>query len=193
VRKVIVLTAAVGMLGTTAAIAQTTDQQQTRPQVAPQTTQPTQPPVGTPPSPQAQTPGKSTTMQTKPGQQAFLSQQQPDQMLASDLMNKGILGGNNERIGSVDDLLLAQDGQVQAVLVGVGGFLGIGQKTVAIPFDALKRSPESNQLTTSYSRQELEQAPEFVTMERETGRTGTGTGGAGGTGTTGGSGSGTAR
>jgi len=193
VRKVIVLTAAVGMLGTTAAIAQTTDQQQTTPQVAPQTTQPTQPPVGTPPSPQAQTPGESTTMQTKPGQQAFLSQQQPDQMLASDLMNQGILGGNNERIGSVDDLLLAQDGQVQAVLVGVGGFLGIGQKTVAIPFDALKRSPESNQLTTSYSRQELEQAPEFVTMERETGRTGTGTGGAGGTGTTGGSGSGTAR
>lgn len=122
-----------------------------------------------------------------------MSQQQPDQMLASDLMNQGILGGNNERIGSVDDLLLAQDGQVQAVLVGVGGFLGIGQKTVAIPFDALKRSPESNQLTTSYSRQELEQAPEFVTMERETGRTGTGTGGAGGTGTTGGSGSGTAR
>lgn len=187
-RKVIVLTAAVGMLGTTAAISQTTDQQQKQPQVAPQTTQPTQPPVGMPPSPQAQTPGKSTTTQAKPGQQAFLSQQQPDQMLASDLMNQGILGGNNERIGSVDDLLLAEDGQVQAVLVGVGGFLGIGQKTVAIPFDALKRSPESNQLTTSYSRQELEQAPEFVTMERETGRTGTGTGGAGGTGTTGGSG-----
>lgn len=191
-KKVIVLTAAVGMLGATAAVSQTTDQQQMQPQTAPQSTQPMQPPVGTPPSPQAQTPDKSTTM-PKSGQASFLSQQQPDQMLASNLMRQSITGANNERIGQVDDLVISPDGQIQAVLVGVGGFLGIGQKTVAIPFDVVNRAPETNQLSTRFSRQDLEQAPEFVTIERDSG-SGTGTGGAGGTrGTPSGGSGGTAR
>lgn len=190
-KKFIALTAAAGLLGATAAMSQTTDQMQTQPQATPpQTTGPkdTSPPVGVPPSPQAQTPSPGTTTTTpkapSPGQQAFLSQQQPDQMLASNLMRQSILGANNERIGDVNDLLLSKDGQVSAVLVGVGGFLGIGEKTVAIPFDALKRSPESDQLTAPYSREDLEQAPEFVTLQRDgSGTTGT----SGGTGTTGGS------
>lgn len=192
-RKIIALTAAAGLLGATAASSQTTDQMQ-QPQAAPpQTTGPqeTAPPVGVPPSPQAQTPapGTTTTAPTAPapGQQAFLSQQQPDQMLVSNLMRQGIIGANNERIGDVNDLLLSQDGQVSAVLVGVGGFLGIGEKTVAIPFDALQRAPETNQLTAPYTRDDLEQAPEFVTMQRE------GTGITGGTGTTGGGATGTQR
>lgn len=188
-RKLIALTAAASLLGATAAMSQTTDQmQKTQPQVAPpETTGPKEsaPPVGVPPTPQAQTPSPGTTTTTptapKPGQQAFLSQQQPDQLLASKLMRQSILGANNERIGDVNDLLLSKDGQVSAVLVGVGGFLGIGEKTVAIPFEALKRSPESNQLTASYSREDLQQAPEFVTMERE--GTGTGKTGGGSTGT----------
>lgn len=187
-RKVIAISAVAGLLGATAAMSQTTDQMQTQPQAAPPATtgpQDTAPPVGVPPSPQAQTPSPGTTTTPKapsPGQQAFLSQQQQDQMLASNLMRQGILGANNERIGDVSDLLLSKDGEVQAVLVGVGGFLGIGEKIVAIPFDALKRSPESNQLTAPYSREDLEQAPEFVTLQRD------GTGTTGGSGTTGGGG-----
>jgi len=191
VRKVIALTAAASLLGATAALSQTTDQMQTQPQAAPpQTTGPKDmsPPVGVPPSPQAQTPSPGATPKApSPGQQAFLSQQQPDQMLVSNLMRQGILGANNERIGDVNNLLLSKDGEVVAVLVGVGGFLGIGEKTVAIPFDALQRSPESNQLTAPYSRQDLEQAPEFVTLER--GESGT----TGGTGRTGGGSTGTQR
>ena len=185
-RKVIALTAAVGMLGATAALSQTTDQmQQTQPRTAPpQTTGPQQtaPPAGVPPAPQVQTPSPGMTTEApkapSPGQQAFLSQQQPDQMLASNLMRQGILGANNERIGDVNDFLLTKDGRVAAVLVGVGGFLGIGEKTVAIPFEELRRSPETNQLTAPYSRQDLEQAPEFVTTQRGgSGTKGTGTGG----------------
>lgn len=182
-RKIIALSAAVSMLGATAAMSQTT----TQPQVAPPSTtapQQTTPPVGVPPSPQVQTPspGMKTTT-PKAGQHTFLNQQQAGQMLASDFMKKNILGANNERIGDVNDLLLSPDGEVMAVLVGVGGFLGIGEKTVAIPFDALQRSPDSDQLTAQYSREDLKQAPQFVTAktrERDT----TGAGGAP-TGTTG--------
>jgi sporulation protein YlmC with PRC-barrel domain len=188
VRKVIALSAVAGLFAATAAMSQTTDQMQTQPQAAPPATtgpQDTSPPVGTPPSPQAQP--ETTPKAPSPGQRAFLSQQQQDQMLASNLMRQSILGANNERIGDVNDLLLSKDGQVEAVLVGVGGFLGIGEKIVAIPFSALKPSSESNQLTAPYSREELEQAPEFVTLQRE------GTGTSGGTGTTGGGGMGTQR
>jgi len=172
VKKVIVLTAAVGMLGATAAMSQTTDQQM-QPPGAPQSTQPMQPPVGTPPTPQAQTPDDKLTTMPKSGQASFLSQQQASQMLASDLMRQSIIGANNERIGQVDDLVISKDGKIEAVLVGVGGFLGIGQKTVAIPFEVVERVPETNQLSTRFSRQDLEQAPEFVSIERETGTGGT--------------------
>ena len=36
------------------------------------------------------------------------------------------------------DVLLSQDGRVSALIVGVGGFLGMGEKDVAVPFDAVK-------------------------------------------------------
>ncbi|HEX7074460.1 MAG TPA: PRC-barrel domain-containing protein [Hyphomicrobiaceae bacterium] len=179
-KNIVALTAALSMLGATAAVSQTTNQMQQpqTPQVTPQ--QQTSPPVGVPPSPQAQTPqSKTTPMQQPSGQEAFLSQQQPDQMLATDLIGKSILGSNNARIGDINDLLISQNGEIVAALVGVGGFLGIGEKVVAIPYDSLNRSPQSDQITVSYSREDLEQAPQFVTAERA--RSGTG-----GTGTTGG-------
>lgn len=175
-RKIIALSAALSMIGATAAMSQTTTQPQTTPPTTGQ--QQTAPPVGVPPSPQvekAPAPGMTATT-PKSGQHTFLDQQQSGQLLASDLMRKNILGANNERIGDVNDLLMSKDGEVVAVLVGVGGFLGIGEKTVAIPFDTVQRSPDSDQLSVQYSRDELKQAPEFVTAkrsERSTGTTGT--------------------
>ncbi|MCL4764895.1 MAG: PRC-barrel domain-containing protein [Hyphomicrobiaceae bacterium] len=190
-KRIIALIAAVGMLGAGGAMAQTTAPTQMQPQLAPPQTGPqqTMPPVGVPPTPQVQTtpaPGTTATPTTPtPGQQTFLARQQPGQVLASDLMRKSILGANNERIGEVNDLLMSQDGEIMAALVGVGGFLGIGEKTVAIPFDALQRSADADQLTAPYSRQDLEQAPQFVTAKSAS-RDRTGGGGAGTTGTTGG-------
>ncbi len=172
-KNILALTAALSMLGATAAVSQTQMQQ---PQTTPQ--QQTSPPVGVPPSPQDQTP-RSTTPPMKQPQEAFLSQQQPDQMLATDLIGKSILDSNNARIGDINDLLISEDGEIVAALVGVGGFLGIGEKIVAIPYDSLNISPQSDQITVSYSRQDLEQAPQFVTAERA--RSGIGGGNAGGT------------
>jgi hypothetical protein len=63
---------------------------------------------------------------------------QPGQMLGSDLTGTNVYGMNNENIGDINDLLIGRDGRVVAVVVGVGGFLGIGQKDVAVPFEALE-------------------------------------------------------
>jgi sporulation protein YlmC with PRC-barrel domain len=153
-KSLIALSAALGVIGAAAANAQTT--------TAPPQPQ-TPPPAATVPQPQASPPAATLPQtQMKSAQQQFLIQQQPGQMLASDLMNKSIIGANNQRIGDINDLLMSDKGEIVGVLVGVGGFLGIGEKTVAIPFDSVKRSPGTNQLTASFTREQLEQAPTFV-------------------------------
>jgi sporulation protein YlmC with PRC-barrel domain len=59
-------------------------------------------------------------------------------MLGSDLRGTRVYGANDENIGSINDVLVDRQGQLVAVIVGVGGFLGIGQKDVAVPFQALE-------------------------------------------------------
>ncbi|MBX9758029.1 MAG: PRC-barrel domain-containing protein [Beijerinckiaceae bacterium] len=62
----------------------------------------------------------------------------PNQMMGSDIRGTRVYGANNENVGDIDDMLIDQQGQVVALVVGVGGFLGIGQKDVAIPFQAFE-------------------------------------------------------
>ena len=64
-------------------------------------------------------------------------------------------------------MLIGSDGNVRAVVVGVGGFLGVGEKNVAIPFDALsiQRKADSasiEKVTVSYSKDDLKNAPKFA-------------------------------
>lgn len=102
--------------------------------------------------PQTQQTGQDTTQALQTGQNAdqqqatggemkvqdgFIIAQQQDQMVASNLMDANVIGADNESIGEVEDLLLDRQGRVVGVAVGVGGFLGIGEKDVAIPADAL--------------------------------------------------------
>ncbi|MDP2358069.1 MAG: PRC-barrel domain-containing protein [Beijerinckiaceae bacterium] len=58
------------------------------------------------------------------------------QMMSSDIRGTNVYGANNESVGDVSDILLSREGEIVALVVGVGGFLGIGQKDVAIPFKA---------------------------------------------------------
>ena len=44
----------------------------------------------------------------------------------------------NESVGSINDLLTDKNGNIKAVVIGVGGFLGVGEHLVAIPFDKIK-------------------------------------------------------
>jgi PRC-barrel domain len=83
----------------------------------------------------ASTAGSTATM--KP-----LAAPQPGQIMGSDLRGTRVYGANNESIGDISDLLLDRQGQVVAAIVGVGGFLGIGQKDVAVPFQALEIVPQ---------------------------------------------------
>jgi sporulation protein YlmC with PRC-barrel domain len=57
---------------------------------------------------------------------------------ASKLVGLGVYNDSNEKLGSINDLLADKEGKIKAVVIGVGGFLGVGEHLVAIPYDKVK-------------------------------------------------------
>jgi sporulation protein YlmC with PRC-barrel domain len=57
---------------------------------------------------------------------------------ASKMVGLKIYNDNGNSTGSVEDLLTGKDGSIMAVVIGVGGFLGVGEYLVAVPFDQIK-------------------------------------------------------
>src|SRR5277367_3267392 len=57
---------------------------------------------------------------------------------ASKVVGLSVYNDNNESIGSIKDLLTDRNGNIKAVVIGVGGFLGMGSQLVAVPFDKIK-------------------------------------------------------
>ena len=67
----------------------------------------------------------------------FISSQTSGEWLAIRLGGSTILSTKGEIIGRVEDVVVDANGQTQAVVIGVGGFLGVGQKKVAVPFKSI--------------------------------------------------------
>jgi PRC-barrel domain. len=57
---------------------------------------------------------------------------------ASKVVGVSVYNDNNESLGSINDLLMDKSGNIKAVVIGVGGFLGVGEHLVAVPFDKIK-------------------------------------------------------
>jgi hypothetical protein len=57
---------------------------------------------------------------------------------ASKVVGLKVYNDNNESLGSINDLLMDKGGSIKAVVLGVGGFLGVGQHLVAVPLDKIK-------------------------------------------------------
>ena len=57
---------------------------------------------------------------------------------ASKVVGLSVYNDNNESLGSINDLLTDKEGNIKGVVLGVGGFLGVGEHLVAIPFDKIK-------------------------------------------------------
>jgi hypothetical protein len=108
-----------------------------------------------------------------PAGQPFLAQQSEGQWLTGDLIGANVLNPQGDTLGEVNDLVVADKGPVQAVVIGVGGFLGIGQKNVAVAFDRIQRSTDESgkaKFVLAATKEELDQAPPFVTtaeMQRQ--------------------------
>ncbi|MGH1570626.1 PRC-barrel domain-containing protein [Methylobacterium sp. P31] len=73
----------------------------------------------------------------------FITQEKAGQWRASKLRGLNVYNNNDEKIGDINELLVDSTGKVQAVVIGVGGFLGMGEHDVAVPFDQVKFTTES--------------------------------------------------
>lgn len=78
--------------------------------------------------------------------------------------NEDVYDPQNNKIGDVNDVILDKSGRVSAVIVGVGGFLGVGEKDVAVPFNALKVAEKDGDryLVMEASKDALEKAPGYT-------------------------------
>lgn len=73
-----------------------------------------------------------------------------------------------ENIGSISDLILdGETGQMKAAIIGVGGFLGIGEKQIALPWADLVINSDAQQISSDLTREEADAAPEYVFRDRE--------------------------
>jgi len=61
---------------------------------------------------------------------------------ASKVVGLNVYNGNNENVGSINELLMDNSGNIKAAVLSVGGFLGMGARYVAVPFDKIKFSNE---------------------------------------------------
>jgi sporulation protein YlmC with PRC-barrel domain len=68
----------------------------------------------------------------------FIAEQQPGQVLGSNLLETVVIDTEGSELGMVEDIIVDQEGRLVAVLVGIGGFLGIGEKVVAIDTAAVR-------------------------------------------------------
>jgi hypothetical protein len=66
------------------------------------------------------------------------TEQAPNQLLASKFRGAEVLGPDNQKIGDVSDILFNQSGKIDAYVVSIGGFLGVGSKEVAMAPDAFQ-------------------------------------------------------
>ena len=96
----------------------------------------------------------------------FVIAQDSGDILASELMGKDVVNHDDETIGSVDDLLIGENEEVVGVVVGVGGFLGIGAKPVVISMNEIEFTSEDD-IVVSFTREQLEEAPAFKTLEEQ--------------------------
>lgn len=97
-----------------------------------------------------------------------ITMQDENSILASDLLGASVYSNNDETVGNIDDLIVNLDGSVEGIVIGVGGFLGLGEKQVAIQMSNLSVMQEEGgqpRLVSNANKADLEAAPEFETAE----------------------------
>jgi hypothetical protein len=110
------------------------------------------------PSPTAAAPSASSTAGT------FSAAQAADEWRSSKLVGLGVYNSANERVGDINDLILGPDGKISNAVIGVGGFLGMGEKLVAVAFSDLQLNRDADgtmRVTVNSTKEALESAPDF--------------------------------
>jgi sporulation protein YlmC with PRC-barrel domain len=109
-------------------------------------------------------PKATQEMDTKPAESGVWYQRADDDWSASEIIGTQVRNTAGEEIGDVNEIILANDGKVRAVVIGVGGFLGMGERDVAVEFNSLKLSRDSDNdevITVNATKESLKSAPQW--------------------------------
>jgi len=90
--------------------------------------------------------------------------QMPAGTTVANFYKQNVYDPSDNKIGGVDDVLIDADGHVTAMIIAVGGFLGMGEKDVAVPFSSVRASEKNNKwyLVLNTSKEALKNAPGFA-------------------------------
>jgi sporulation protein YlmC with PRC-barrel domain len=83
-----------------------------------------------------------------------------DSFTITDYYKQDVYDNGKNTVGKIDDVLIDKSGKITTLIVGVGGFLGIGEKDVALPFAAVKAEKKDNKwyLTVDETKDSLKSA-----------------------------------
>jgi type II secretory pathway pseudopilin PulG len=103
-----------------------------------------------------------------PAEMEFIEVQDEAQFLADDeVIGKHVVNVNDEDVGTIADLVMDQDQKLVGVVLSVGGFLGIGDKWVAVPVDQIDFPTDEQpaRLLAAVTEDQLKNAPDFMTRD----------------------------
>ncbi len=115
----------------------------------------------------AQTP----VAQPSPPAVEFVTTQPANQSLARVFLGANVKNPEGQTVGDINDLMFDKAGNISTVVIGVGGFLGMGEKIIAVPFTALTMSSGADgarTITLKASKDALKLAPTFTATEKTT-------------------------
>jgi sporulation protein YlmC with PRC-barrel domain len=127
---------------------------------AAQTTAPTTP--SSPPATTAPTTAPSSPTAGATG--GLFANVQPNELMTSNLIDLDVYNHANEKIGEIEDMILDNNKTARAIVIGVGGFLGIGERHVAVEPSAVQVARDNNgnwRAVVNATREQLRTAPEF--------------------------------
>jgi sporulation protein YlmC with PRC-barrel domain len=95
------------------------------------------------------------------GPASILSSVPPNSATVTNYYKQDVYDTGDHKIGDIKDVLVDRDGKVTALIIGAGGFLGMGEHDVAVPFDAVKGTQKDGKwyLTMNSSKETLKAAP----------------------------------
>jgi putative membrane protein len=83
------------------------------------------------------------------------------EMTANDLIGQKVVNKNGDKVGKIDDIVLNSNDKAVLAVISVGGFLGIGDRLVAVPFDQLQLDKDKAILMSSATEEQLKAMPEY--------------------------------
>ena len=108
--------------------------------------------------------------QPKDASTPFLTEQSPAEWRMNNYIGKPVVNASGERVGEISEVLFDKSGRVTSIVIGVGGFLGMGAKSVALPYQAITYGEKGGerQIVVPLTKDVLQAAPDYKLTEQTT-------------------------